>query len=95
MRTGPRGGGRDRGKIAAHVLGAETAYARKLGLKLREPPIGDSAAIAAHRDEIAAVLDAPSDGAPPVPKGWPVGYATRRLAWHVLDHAWEVEDRSG
>lgn len=94
LRKGPRGGGRDRDKIAAHVLGAETAYARKLGLKLREPPIGDTAAIAAHRDEITAVLDAASDGAPLVPRGWPVRYATRRLAWHVLDHAWEIEDKS-
>jgi len=21
-------------------------------------------------------------------------YAARRIAWHVLDHAWEIEDRS-
>jgi hypothetical protein len=26
---------------------------------------------------------------------WPVRYAVRRFAWHVLDHAWEIEDRSG
>ena len=25
---------------------------------------------------------------------WPLGYAVRRFAWHVLDHAWEVEDKS-
>jgi len=24
---------------------------------------------------------------------WPIGYALRRVAWHVLDHAWEIEDR--
>ncbi|HUK67801.1 MAG TPA: hypothetical protein VLW50_03435 [Streptosporangiaceae bacterium] len=95
LRKGPRGGGRDRDKIAAHVLGAETAYARKVGVKLREPAIGDIGAIEAHRDAIAAVLEAPSDGTVPVPKGWPVRYAIRRLGWHVLDHAWEIEDRSG
>lgn len=22
-------------------------------------------------------------------------YAARRIAWHVLDHVWEIEDRSG
>lgn len=27
-------------------------------------------------------------------KGWPARYAARRIAWHVLDHAWEIEDRS-
>ena len=25
---------------------------------------------------------------------WPARYAARRIAWHVLDHAWEIEDRS-
>ena len=95
LRKGPRGGGRDRDKIAAHVLGAETAYARKVGVKLREPAISDAGAIEAHRDAIAAVLETPSDGTLPVPRGWPVRYAIRRLAWHVLDHAWEIEDRSG
>ena len=25
---------------------------------------------------------------------WPPRYAARRLAWHVLDHAWEIEDKS-
>ena len=35
------------------------------------------------------------DGSVPVPKGWPHRYAARRIAWHVLDHAWEMEDRAG
>jgi hypothetical protein len=94
LRKGPRGGGRDRDKMVDHVLGAEAAYARKLGIKHRQPAIDDDAAIAALRDDIAAVLRAPSDGSPPVPKGWPPRYAARRVAWHVLDHAWEMQDRS-
>lgn len=24
---------------------------------------------------------------------WPASYAIRRLAWHVADHAWEIEER--
>src|SRR6266508_1565133 len=88
LRKGPRGGGRDRDKMVDHVLGAEAAYARKLGVKHRQ------AAIAALRDDIVAVLRASSDGSPPRPKGWPPRYAARRIAWHVLDHAWEIEDRS-
>ncbi len=94
LRKGPRGGGRDRDKIAAHVLGAEAGYGRKIGLRLREPAIDDAAAIAAHRDSIAAALDAASDGVPLAEKGWPARYALRRFTWHVLDHAWEIEDRS-
>jgi hypothetical protein len=94
LRKGPRGGGRDRDKMIDHVLGAEAAYARQLGIKQRQPAIGDRAAIAALREAIAAVLREPSDGSPPVPKGWPPRYAARRIAWHVLDHAWEMQDRT-
>ena len=25
---------------------------------------------------------------------WSPRYAVRRAAWHVLDHAWEIEDRA-
>src|SRR6266496_6482952 len=92
LRKGPRGGGRDRDKIVDHVLGAEAAYARKLGIKHPQPARDDRAAITALREDILAVLRAPSDGAPPVPKGWPPRYAARRIAWHALDHAWEIED---
>jgi hypothetical protein len=94
LRKGPRGGGRDRDKIIDHVLGADAAYARKLGVRHREPAAGDTAAVAALRAEVLAVLSSPSDGTPPVPKGWPARYAARRIAWHALDHAWEIEDRS-
>jgi hypothetical protein len=94
LRKGPRGGGRDRDKMIGHVLEAEAAYARKLGLKLDPPALGDLTAIEELREAIAAVLAAPSDGAPLVPKGWTVRYAARRVAWHVLDHAWEMADRA-
>lgn len=94
LRKGPRGGGRERDPIADHVLGAEAAYARMLGVKQPPPARDDRQAIAALRDAIVAVLAAPSDGSPPVPKGWPPRYAARRIAWHALDHAWEIQDRS-
>ena len=94
LRKGPRGGGRGRDQIIGHVIGAETAYARKLGIKLKQPPLGDTAAIGALREAIAAVLSAPSDGAPVVPGGWATRYAGRRIAWHLLEHAWEMQDRA-
>jgi hypothetical protein len=90
LRKGPRGGGRDRDAIVEHVLGAETAYARKVGTRLRQPAVGDKEAIAAHR---AALLDALRAAEIPE-RGWPPRYAARRIAWHAIDHAWEVEDRS-
>jgi hypothetical protein len=94
LRKGPRGGGRDRDKMVDHVLGAEAGYARMIGVRHRQPAIDDTAAIKALRDDIVAVLRAPWDGTPLVPKGWPPRYAARRIAWHVLDHAWEMQDRA-
>ncbi len=94
LRKGPRGGGRDRDKMIDHVLEAENSYARKLGIRLKPPPRGDLEAIEAQRLAIAAVLGAASDGGPVVPNGWTTRYAARRIAWHVLDHAWEMSDRS-
>jgi len=95
LRKGPRGGGRDRDKMLKHVLDAESAYARKIGVRHRGPEIDDDAAIEAMRQDILAMLRAPSDGEPLQPKGWSARYAARRIAWHALDHAWEMQDRSG
>ena len=92
LRKGPRGGGRDLDAIVEHVLGAETAYARKLGLRLEQPAAGDAAAVREHRNALVAGLRAGTKGV--TERGWPARYAARRMAWHVLDHAWEIEDRS-
>ena len=94
LRKGPRGGGRDRDKIVEHVLGAEAAYGRQIGIRHRQPDMHDAPAVRALRDAIVEVLAAPSTGERLTPKGWPPRYAARRIAWHVLDHAWEIEDRS-
>lgn len=94
LRKGPRGGGRDRDAMVAHVLNAERSYARKVGVKHAEPAPGDTAAVEAMRAEVAAVLGGARAGEPPVERGWPPRYALRRAAWHVLDHVWEIEDRS-
>jgi hypothetical protein len=95
LRKGPRGGGRDRDKLIDHVIGAETAYARKLGVKLEQPAIDDTAAIDELREAMAAVMcHHISDGSPVVSNGWTTRYAARRIAWHVLEHAWEMQDRA-
>ena len=84
LRKGPRGGGRDRDAVADHVREAERTYARKIGVRL--PPRTP------WPEQRAALLDAirtgTADGA------WPTRYAVRRIGWHVLDHAWEIEDRA-
>ena len=94
LRKGPRGGGRDRDKIADHIIDAESAYVGKLGLKLKTPRRDDANAV---REWRKAVIDAirGSVGRPQAgEKRWPPRYVARRIAWHLLDHAWEIEDRS-
>jgi hypothetical protein len=94
LRKGPRGGGRDRDAVVEHVLNAELAYARKIGVKVAAPK--DDEAVREYRRRLLAALRDPAVAPAPSEraKGWPVAYAARRIGWHALDHAWEIEDRS-
>ena len=94
LRKGPRGGGRDRDKMIGHVVESEWYYARELGLRPPQPDPTDRAAVESTRTAILQVLGRPSDGSPIADRRWPPRYAFRRIAWHVLDHAWEMEDRT-
>jgi hypothetical protein len=98
LAKGPRGGGREVDVIVAHVVGAEASYARMIGAKT---PAFEDADAGATREERAIVLGglerAVTSGIPAGPRGgkrWSARYFVRRAAWHVLDHAWEIEDRS-
>jgi hypothetical protein len=93
LRKGPRGGGRDRDAMAGHVLAAENAYARKIGVRVPEPHVGDAVAIGAQREAILVGLRAGVRITADSP-GWPPRYMARRIAWHVLDHVWEMENRT-
>jgi hypothetical protein len=84
---GPRGGGRDRDGIIEHVCKAERSYARKIGARVppRTPWPEQRAATC------EALVDEDETGSP---TRWPRRYLVRRAAWHVLDHAWELQDKS-
>ena len=83
LRKGPRGGGRDRDKMVGHVVDAETSYFRKVGIK------------DGGRDAFLEALRAARQPQPELTtKSWPWRYTARRVAWHALDHAWEMQDRS-
>jgi hypothetical protein len=84
LTKGPRGGGRNRDAIVDHVREAERSYARKFGARV--PPRRPWA------EQRAAIVDAIRNQSDPDPR-WPLRYAVRRTAWHVLDHAWEIEDK--
>lgn len=92
LRKGPRGGGRDRDAMVDHVVDAERSYARKIGVYLTAAEWREGGVVL-MRERIRAALQRPSGGTPPVARGWPPRYVVRRMAWHVLDHAWEMEDR--
>jgi hypothetical protein len=94
LRKGPRGGGRDTAKVISHVMDADRAYAHEIGAGVREFAPDDRAAIEAMRAGMLEVLRAARDGAPLAGRRWPARYAAHRIAWHALDHAWEIEDRS-
>jgi hypothetical protein len=99
LSKGPRGGGRDLDKIVQHVIDADLSYLAALGGKLRldgeTPP---SQALAQIRQATLSTLAAAARGEIPTrgPRGglrWSPHFFVRRHAWHVLDHAWEIEDR--
>lgn len=94
LRKGPRGGGRDLDKMAAHVVEADRAYMAQLGAR---PP--KAAAPAALHDAMLEALRARVRGRPfadprDTKNPWTPRYFARRVGWHVLDHAWEIEDRA-
>jgi hypothetical protein len=60
---------------------------------IKQKPPSDRAAVDAMRAAILEVLARPSDGSPVAGRKWPQRYAARRIAWHALDHTWEIEDK--
>ena len=99
LAKGPRGGGRDLDPIIDHVLGAEESYVTAIGGR-RPPDATDADARTKQiHNEVLAALAARARGEPPAPSRrtsplWTPRYFVRRSAWHVLDHAWEIEDRA-
>jgi hypothetical protein len=83
LAKGPRGGGRDRDEVRDHVREAERRMAAKLGCRVapRTP----------WPEQRVVILGAFSGGSPGAI--WPPRYAARWGVWHILDHAWEIEDK--
>lgn len=100
LKTGPRGGGRSLAKIVGHVVGAEGSYVRTIRGKAPEVDERQARAMANVVRGVAleALTRAVTEGLPEKgPRGgkiWTPRYFVRRAAWHVLDHAWEIQDRS-
>jgi len=93
LTLGPRGGGRQVPKMIEHVREAESAYVHQLGTKASGQSTSEL-----RRSFVKALRLLAAGEALPTPnkvkKPWTPRYAVRRSAWHALDHAWEIEDRS-
>ena len=99
LRSGPRGGGRQVEGIIRHLLGSDGGYLNAVGWKFQQEEAGDlNQELEKTRQAILEALKASARGeisakGPRGGKRWSARYFVRRLAWHVLDHAWEIEDR--
>ncbi|MCA9927627.1 MAG: hypothetical protein KC419_04090 [Anaerolineales bacterium] len=99
LRKGPRGGGRDLEKIIQHVIEADRGYLPRLAWKFKKGKADSQhEQLSQTRQAILnALTSAVQNGLPEQgPRGgviWPPRYFVRRVAWHVLDHLWEIEDR--
>lgn len=100
LSKGPRGGGRDVEGIVRHVTGAHGAYLARVGWKLEANEDEDPGkAMDLTRQAVLKAMAAAAHGELPSqgPRGgvmWKPRYFVRRVAWHDLDHAWEIQDRA-
>ena len=99
LQKGPRGGGRTVEGMVQHVLNAHYAYLRHIFWREKQPPTKGLAGMldGLKQADAAAMAFATSDEMPEKgPRGnalWTPRYFVRRAAWHILDHAWEIEDK--
>jgi hypothetical protein len=93
LRKSPRGGGWDKERIIRHVNGAEIdEFAPKVGVKVPLETRDDPDALIEYREAfISAIRQHNYRGESA--RSWPLAFLIRRCAWHMLDHAWELEDR--
>ena len=95
----PRGGGRDLERIINHVIDGDRGYLSRLAWKhKRDEGTNLADELNRTRQAILDALEAAVSGELPEkgPRGgiiWKPRFFMRRVAWHVLDHAWEIEDR--
>jgi hypothetical protein len=95
LARGPRGGGRNRDQIVRHVVGNERGdLARKVGVDTPEDGLLTTEGLRSHRDAfVAAMRDHNAEGRNARGRNWTIALLLRHTAYHVLDHAWEMEDK--
>ena len=93
LQLGPRGGGRSRDEIIRHVYASERHnWWRKVGLRADDEVRLTPEEIADYRGQYLDLIRAYNAEGKPA-RAWPIQFLIRRTAQHVMDHAWEMEDR--
>jgi hypothetical protein len=94
MRKGPRGGGRDRDRIIRHTIRTESEdFARQVGLRIPEEAALTPDGLRQHRQTYVAAMRAYNAGEVKRMRSWTLPFLIRHSAFHMLDHAWEMEDK--
>ena len=94
MRKGPRGGGRDRDRIIQHTMGWEsTELAGRVGLRIAEPGPTTPAELRTYRHKYVDAMRAYNAGEVARMRSGNLPYLLRHTAFHVMDHAWEMQDK--
>ena len=95
MRAGPRGGGRDRDHIIRHAIRVESEdFARRVGLRIAEGEALMPGALPGYREAYVGAVRAYNAGEVPGHMlTWTLPFLIRHSAYHMLDHAWEMEDK--
>jgi hypothetical protein len=93
LRPQPRGGGRSRDQIIRHVHANEPEqFSRKVEVRTERDVVLTPEGRAQHRREYLDAIRAYNAQGKPA-RTWPIQFLVRRTAHHVMDHAWEMEDR--
>jgi hypothetical protein len=95
MRKGPRGGGRDRDRIIRHTIRTESEdFGKQVGLRIPEESALTPEGLRRHREAYPAAMRAYNAGeVERRMRSWTLPFLIRHSAFHVLDHAWEMEDK--
>jgi hypothetical protein len=92
LKKGPRGGGRDRDQIIRHIFANERDWAKMLALDLAEDAMLTAKGRAKHRNSyVRAIRQYNATGKSA--RSWRLQFLLRHTAYHVMDHAWEMEDK--
>ena len=94
MQKGPRGGGRDRDRIIRHTIRNESEeFAKRVGLRIPEEGALTPDGLREFREAYVAAMRAYNAGEGKRMRSWTLPFLIRHSGYHMLDHAWEMEDK--